>query len=572
MGGRARDFLRSIKGTLLFFVLICWLLPALLLGAYMGGRFFTSLREKTESALIAGARHAQGLLLQNLAHVISLAKDVTYDGEVSEAVTSYAAGRLRNEDYRKIVRNYIDRKYSRERLCDYAIFFRLEEPSQILYTSQGYFFAMDFVRDAQRDVIGLCETLDTRCRFYAEGDRVYLVRNLYNTRMERYGILVLGLNAQALTRPVTDAAADNRAAFALSIDDYHLGTFLPQTRAGELEEYGDALCYTQTVSDYDYALRFQVQADRRAVYREMDNFRALLTFLLWLLVPVCAGIMVYVQKRIVRPIGLLSDASRRIEAGELGVVVPMRGKDELGRLGSAFSEMSLRLKTLVDKSSKEEIALRDARIQAMQSRINPHFLNNALEAINWQARMDGDAAVGEMVESLSVLLNASMDRSGGHTAPMEEELKVADAYFRFIALKFGEKLTVSKQVEPEVLPLPVPRMMLQTLLENAVEHGVGPIGGGRIELKAYRDGGLLVIEVVNDGKRLSTEDLARIRKLMDATQPDDGHIGIRNVSARLSLLYGGAAHIDIAPNASGDTVVTVRLPFDDGLLASKDKK
>ena len=83
-------------------------------------------------------------------------------------------------------------------------------------------------------------------------------------------------------------------------------------------------------------------------------------------------------------------------------------------LGVAFSEMSLRLKVLIEKSYKEEIALRDARIQALQSRINPHFINNALESINWQARLNGDQNVGEMVETLSVLLNASLDRNEQH--------------------------------------------------------------------------------------------------------------------------------------------------------------
>ena len=135
---------------------------------------------------------------------------------------------------------------------------------------------------------------------------------------------------------------------------------------------------------------------------------------------------------------LLAKASSLIEAGELGVTVPMRGDDELGRLGKAFTSMSLRLEELIKKTYKEEIALRDARIQAMQSRINPHFINNALESINWEARIEGSETISAMVESLSVLLNASMSRNDRRIVTLKEELEVAKAYFYFVGLSYGD--------------------------------------------------------------------------------------------------------------------------------------
>lgn len=107
--------------------------------------------------------------------------------------------------------------------------------------------------------------------------------------------------------------------------------------------------------------------------------------------------------------------------------MPMNGDDELGDLGRAFSNMSTRIAELIDKTYKEEIALRDARIQAMQSRINPHFINNVLESINWQARMEGSQSISAMVEALSVLLNASMARGDRHMVPLREEYDVAQA-------------------------------------------------------------------------------------------------------------------------------------------------
>lgn len=552
--------LKTIKISLLMMVLICWLLPTLVLGFFMGTRFFQSLQDKTEAALISGAEHAQVLALKNISHVITLAKDVTYDGELSQAVRDYEAEKITYQEYFKIVRNYLERKYSRESLCDFAIFFRTARPQQLHFTSQAFFASLTFAENAQKKVMRLCDFLDTRCRFVEENGTTYLVRNLYNTRMERYGILVLGVNMPRLLESVATAAKRWDSQYALQLDDYTTGSFYGDQTSAGLEEHGDKLCYTQMVKDYDYLLRYQTQTDKAAVYREMGSFRALMAWLLILLLPVCVLVMLFVQKRIVRPIELLASASSRIEDGELGVVVPMRGTDELGRLGSAFSKMSIQIKHLIDQSYKEEIALRDARIKMMQSQINPHFLNNALEAINWQARIDENETVAEMVEALSVLLNASMDRSERHLVPLKEELHIADAYFYFISLRFGQRLTVWKDIAPQAMEAPVPRLVIHTLIENAIEHGIAPAGGGRIWLNVFVRENVLMIEVINNGQKLSAEDVARIARLLDDREPDEGHLGIRNVSQRLNLLFGQEAKLTIQPGAHGETVATIRLP------------
>ena len=248
--------------------------------------------------------------------------------------------------------------------------------------------------------------------------------------------------------------------------------------------------------------------------------------------------------------------------GELGVTVPMHGKDELGQLGVAFSSMSMQIRHLIDTAFKEEIALRDARIEAMQSRINPHFLNNALEMINWQARMDNNEAIAAMVEALSVLLNASMDRGNHRMVPLSQELSIADAYFYFVRLRFGDRLTIFKDVNPTLMHHMLPRMVIQTLLENAIEHGIAPAGGGRIRLNVFSDAAFLHVEVLNNGKQLTREDQERITALLNEEGPGEGHVGIRNVSQRLRLIYRGRARLHISQDNHGDTVATILIPLD----------
>jgi sensor histidine kinase YesM len=328
-----------------------------------------------------------------------------------------------------------------------------------------------------------------------------------------------------------------------------------------LSEKAENLSCVQRHDEWDFSLYTRVEVSKAQVYRQMTLFRRLLMILILAILPIGILIMLFVQRRIARPIAILSQASKRISEGELGVTVPMRGSDELGQLGVAFSSMSTQIRHLVDTVYKEQLALKDARIEAMQARVNPHFLNNALELITWQARLDGSEAVTAMVEALSVLLNASLDRGDHRLATIAQELEVADAYFYFIRLRFGDRLTLWKDADPQLNPMTVPRLVIQTLLENAVEHGIAPAGGGAIHLKVFRDECNLHVEVVNSGRRLTPEDREKIRRLL-SDEGAEGHVGIRNVSLRLRLIYGEKASLTISEDArTHDTMASILIPI-----------
>lgn len=553
--------LTSLRFSILAIVLMCWLVPTLLLGVYMGGPLIGTLQEKTEALLMTKAQQAQVRTAENIEMVITLAKDVVYDDQLAAAVSDFEKGLITYESYFYECRSYLEHKFGRERLIDFAFFFRSRNPNTIFFTSDDYNEAMNFQQKLLTRVLMMSDSLDTDSRFFMDDGKIYMVRNLFNTKLEKFGMLVLGLNRESLLAPADEMCRDMDVAYLLHLDQMTLGDERYLSAVAGMTEDGDALLYTLDSSTRDYTMRFQIQADTREVYREMNAFGRLMLGMLFLILPICLLNMLFVNRRIVRPIRLLSDASARIRDGELGVTVPMRGNDELGQLGSAFSSMSVQLEYLVDKSLKEEIALRDARIQALQSRVNSHFLNNALETINWEARMEGSSTICEMVEALSCLLNAAMDRDERHLSPLKDELEVADAYFIFINLRFGEKLTLWKNIEEGVGDVLVPRLAIQTLIENAIEHGIAPMGGGRISLTVYARDGRLTVEVLNSGKKLSEADIARIRRLMNEEEDSEGHMGIRNVASRLRLLYGQEATLSIQPDEHGQTVAAFTIPI-----------
>lgn len=556
--------LKSIRIQLVAILLICYLTPTLLLGEYMGRVLLEDLRAKTETALTSSAEHAWTLSLQNVQRAVELAKDATYDGELTQVYASYQAGATSASEFLRQSRNYIERKYSREELFTFALFIPEDDSGMLVYNRAGYEWVSAFQRHAMQRVREAGEALDTRCLFLEENGQVYLIRNLMNLKMERFGMLVLGVNRDELLRDVQGLAAawDGEVHIMLGQSgSVELGwDAIPD---GMTEAAGDRIIYVQreTSRDYDFAMQLSVPENR--IFGEVRAFRKLMAWLLALLAPVLALILLYVHRRIAKPISLLSRASRRIEAGELGVTVPMHGDDELGRLGSAFSNMSRRIQELIDRTYKEEIALRDAKIQAMQSRINPHFINNALETLNWEARLEGSDTMSAMVESLSVLLNASLDRGGRRMVALQEEIEVARAYCYFIGLRFGDRLTVRVEVDPQALQTVVPLLTLQPLLENAVEHGIEPAGGGEIELRGVRAGNCLCLEVINSGKRLTGEDWQRIRTALAGDNQNGHHLGLANICTRLHLIYGGRADIRVETDDRERTVVQLKIPLDE---------
>ena len=198
----------------------------------------------------------------------------------------------------------------------------------------------------------------------------------------------------------------------------------------------------------------------------------------------------------------------------------------------------------------------------MQSRINPHFINNALESINWEARIEGSETISAMVESLSVLLNASMSRNDRRIVTLREELEVAKAYFYFVGLSYGSRLNTHMLVDDDALGATVPVLTIQPLIENAVEHGIAPAGGGEIRLRCRRADACLRLEVVNSGKPITAQDRQRIDAAMRGDSLGGAHLGLSNIATRLRLIYAGAAVIRVETGEDGLTHVTLDIPQD----------
>src|SRR5499427_1095837 len=199
---------------------------------------------------------------------------------------------------------------------------------------------------------------------------------------------------------------------------------------------------------------------------------------------------------------------------------------------------------------EQEKLLLAAKIEALASQINPHFLFNTLASISSLIRTQPETA-RMLIAKLSGLLRRLM-RSTDHFVTLREELESIDEYLAIEVIRFGPQLKVDKQIAPQTLDVIVPSMILQPLVENSIKHGLSrKVGGGRITIKTLVRDGHTLIEVHDDGLGMTEERLV---------QALGGGIGLSNVDERLRVIYGANYHLKLTSVPGQGTCASLAIP------------
>jgi two-component system LytT family sensor kinase len=208
------------------------------------------------------------------------------------------------------------------------------------------------------------------------------------------------------------------------------------------------------------------------------------------------------------------------------------------------------------KLQEQEQLLLQARMEALQSQINPHFLFNTLNSISSLVRFDPDTA-REMIVKLASILRRLMKTTESFV-PLREEISFIDDYLDIEVVRFGrDKLKVIKDLDPGSLEVLVPSMMLQPLVENSIKHGLSPkVEGGSITLRSRIQEERLMVEVEDDGVGMTGDGF-----LERPTGIGGSGIGMANVAERLKVLFGEAARLMVENSPSGGTLVRISIPM-----------
>lgn len=257
-----------------------------------------------------------------------------------------------------------------------------------------------------------------------------------------------------------------------------------------------------------------------------------------------------------RRIEFLIQQMKRVSTGDL-LIEPAAGEeDEIGQLGRVFEQMVSKLERLIHDVYESRIAQRESELKALQAQINPHFLYNCLDNMNWYALMRGDEHSSYIITQLSDFYRTSLNR-GRNTITVADELKNAVAYMNLQLELHDDRFTFEKAIDEGIEEYVTINLMLQPILENAVKHGVDKVRDKavprRITLSARKAGDTLCFTIYNTGEQVGEEVLRSV--FVEKTK---GY-GLRNVDERLRLLFGEEYGVHIGP-VPGGTQCTIVIP------------
>ncbi|GAK40560.1 sensor histidine kinase [Paenibacillus urinalis] len=293
-------------------------------------------------------------------------------------------------------------------------------------------------------------------------------------------------------------------------------------------------------------------------------------FTVWIIL--CAllfaiGMGYFVTLKIGNPLVKLSRLMRKGEEGNLSVRSPDVGSNEIGQLGKSFNKMIEQIDILIQQIAREEREKKLAEIRALRYQINPHFLYNTLNSIRWLARLNRTTEVDHTITTLVQLLEGSLARDGVFIR-LGEELDLLTKYMIIQNYRYDYEIQLDISCPDELREIPLPRMLLQPIVENAIFHGIAPKdSGGRIEIKVALNEKDLTILIRDDGVGMSSDRLEELLN-RDRERFNQGmmNIGVRHVHQTIQLYYGDNYGVQMRSGIGAGTEVKITLSSQGGDL------
>lgn len=230
---------------------------------------------------------------------------------------------------------------------------------------------------------------------------------------------------------------------------------------------------------------------------------------------------------------------------------------EFSTLSASFEHMVHMIQSLMEKVHNEEIVLRKTELKALQAQINPHFLYNTLDSIQWMCEQDNSKEAVEMVGALAKLFRISISH-GNEFITIRDELRHAESYLIIQSYRYKNQFTYSFDVDESLLEYMCNKITIQPFIENAIYHGLDRmVDEGEIRICVHGDGKDIVITVSDNGLGMTKEQCETILK---KDRSDSKGIGVKNVNDRLKIYFGDEYGISIDSELDVGTTVTIRIP------------
>jgi len=309
----------------------------------------------------------------------------------------------------------------------------------------------------------------------------------------------------------------------------------------------------------------QYQISRGLLLSHLNRVRRYALLLVLMAVVAAGALALLFSRRLTQPIHRLLEGMQKVRSGDLSARVNLAGADEMTQLGDGFNQMTEDLDTHIQRVYVARIRQREAELGQLKSQIQPHFLYNTLEVIRMNAITHNDSSTAEMTQALARQFKYSISEVRD-LVPLTLEEEMMRNYLELISLRY-ENINYTSGIPNGLRDCRVVKLILQPVVENAVQHGLRPVGGGHISFSAEREEDDLVLVVMDDGRGMNEEELNAQRDLLESDLPgkpnDEGwnSIGLKNVHDRIRFICGDRYGIEITSRENVGTAVKIRMPI-----------
>ncbi len=294
--------------------------------------------------------------------------------------------------------------------------------------------------------------------------------------------------------------------------------------------------------------------------KQLTRNLLLISAIMFILTTVLSSV---VSGTLTKPLEALTDMTKRIKGGETDLRIADVRKDEIGELGQSFNEMLDQIQELVSKQYETKLLLNKAKYNALQAQINPHFLYNTLDTMSSIAQIKGCQEVSALSQSLSNVFRYSLDMKNP-LSTVEKEIIHLKNYIYVVNVRMNDAVKYEFDIAEDALEDSIPRITLQPIVENAVNHGLrNSHREKRVKIEAYHEDKNLIIKVWDNGVGMAEEvcqDLLADKSSEAVEQEKSTSIGLRNINARMKMLYGEEYGLGIESRQDEGTCVTLTIP------------
>ncbi|MDF2958763.1 MAG: integral rane sensor signal transduction histidine kinase [Paenibacillus sp.] len=297
--------------------------------------------------------------------------------------------------------------------------------------------------------------------------------------------------------------------------------------------------------------------------RDLTKINSLI-FIMFMVVVISATL--YISFRFTSPIKNLLGYISKIQTGNMQVDIQVTSSDEIGILARRFRLMMQTINNLIEREYKLDIANKTNQLKALQAQINPHFLYNSLQSIGTLALQHQAPKIYSLISSLAKMMRYSMN-TNETLVPLRQEIDHLKSYLELQMQRFENELDVSIQVSAQTLDIPIPKMILQPLVENYFKHGFDPRErkGELLITGLITENDVLRLAVEDNGKGIGPDQLLNLQKQLklhpDESGEQSGSIGLINVYLRLQLYFQGAS-MKLEPCYPTGIRVTLEIPLE----------